>query len=79
MPKYKFKSNIKCSNCEAQVRELLNTKDEIISFNVDLDDLEREVQIKTSSEIEESTLVEWVKDAGFQLKPKKSFLKKLFK
>ncbi|QNL20786.1 heavy-metal-associated domain-containing protein [Hyphobacterium sp. CCMP332] len=79
MPKYKFKSNIKCSNCEAQVRELLNTKDEIISFNVNLDDLEREVEIKTSSEIEESTIVDWVKDAGFQLKPKKSFLKKLFK
>ncbi|MEQ8361158.1 MAG: heavy metal-associated domain-containing protein [Cytophagales bacterium] len=79
MPKYKFKSNIKCSNCEAQVRELLDTKDEIISFNVNLDDLEREVEIKTSSEIEESTIVDWVNDAGFQLKPKKSFLKKLFK
>lgn len=79
MPKYKFKSNIKCGNCEATVRQLLDTKEEIESFNVDLEDLDREVEIKTTHEIDESTIVEWVNEAGYQLKPKKSFLKKLFK
>ncbi len=79
MPKYKFKSNIKCGNCEAKVREVLDTKEEVESFKVDLTDEDRPVEISTTSEMDEKTIINWVEDAGFQLTAKKSFLKKLFK
>ncbi len=79
MPKYNFTSNIKCSNCESTVRKLLDTKKEIEKFAVDLEDVDRKVEIITVEGVEESAVINWVAEAGFRLKPKKNLLQKLFK
>jgi copper chaperone len=79
MPEYKFTSNIKCANCEATVRKVLNTKKEVMDFEVDLSDPKRSVTINTENGVSEKDLIKWVGEAGFDLKSNASFLKKLFK
>lgn len=79
MPEYKFTSNIKCVNCEASVKKVLNGKNEVKDFQVDLEDPKRSVTITTDDGVSEADIVKWVGEAGFELKSKASFLKKLFK
>lgn len=79
MPKYEFTSNIKCENCEATVRKVLDGKNGIENFQVDLSNKERPVSITADQNVSEKDVIQWVRESGFELKPKGSFLKKLFK
>lgn len=64
MKTLKFKTNIKCSNCLAKVTPKLNEQSEIESWEVDLDDLDRTLTVKTAN-LQPDVIKKAVLKAGF--------------
>ena len=64
METLKFKTNIKCGGCVATVTPFLNSDENIEKWQVDLENADRILTVKTDHSAEEVT--ELVKKAGYQ-------------
>jgi len=65
MKTIRFKTNINCSNCLAEVTPSLNQKEGIASWNVDLDNPDKILTVETESLMPED-IVKTVKRVGFE-------------
>lgn len=61
----KFKSNIKCMGCVAQVSPILNEEKGIKSWNVDVDTPEKILTVETEK-LNSGEVIDLVKNAGFK-------------
>ncbi len=61
----KFKSNIKCMGCVAQVSPILNEEKGIKSWNVDIDTPEKILTVETEK-LNSGEVIDLVKKAGFK-------------
>lgn len=69
MREFKFKTNIKCAGCLAKVTPVLDAKEGIAEWEVDLQDGERILTLKTDGLTEEEVRVT-VAEAGFNAEVK---------
>ncbi len=65
MKTFKFKTNLKCNNCVAKVREQLDTTSEIQSWTVDLKSPERIMTVETDDEEVAGKVKKILTDAGY--------------
>lgn len=65
MKELKFKTNINCGGCLASVTPILDAKDGIANWEVDLQDDDRTLSVNTDSLSEEEVQAA-VAEAGFQ-------------
>lgn len=63
-----FKTNIKCGGCVATVTPHLNAVKGIDSWNVELDNADRLLHI-FGEEVPTETIIEALKEAGYQAEP----------
>lgn len=63
--KYRFNSNIQCTNCKSKVAPLLDASDEIQAWEVDLEDPDRSLIVQTESLTPED-IVALVRKTGFR-------------
>ena len=70
MKTYKFKTNINCGNCVAKVTPELNELQGLEEWKVDTSDKDKTLTA-IGPQLEEDQVVEAVKRAGFNAKPKK--------
>ena len=61
----KFKTNINCTGCKAKVTPFLNQKEEIINWEVDLDNPDKILSID-AKELAPEAVIEAVGKAGFK-------------
>ncbi len=66
--KYKFKTNIMCGSCIAKITPVLEANKEIISWELNVQDPQKILNIETKS-ISEEKLISMVKDAGYKAEP----------
>jgi copper chaperone len=64
MKQYQFKTNINCGGCVARVTPVFNQQDEIKEWNVDTQNPDKVLTVKTENMAEEEVL-SLVKKAGF--------------
>ena len=76
MKKLQFKTNINCGNCVAKVTPFLNEIKGIDKWEVKTDQPDKMLVVE--GEVNEVELVEAVKNAGFNIEPKKGFFGKFF-
>jgi copper chaperone len=69
MKTYKFTTNINCGGCIKKVTPYLNQLNDI-EWKVDTDDKRKVLEVKTNS-IEEKSIIEKVKEAGYEIAPLK--------
>ena len=69
MNELKFKTNINCSGCLAKVTPVLNAKEGITEWGVDLQDDERILTVETDALTEEEVQAA-VAEAGFSAEAK---------
>lgn len=73
----KFKTNINCSGCVAQVKPYLESVEGIKHWEVDTQKPDKILSV--SGDVESDTIEQAVADAGFQIEPvKPNWLKRLF-
>lgn len=63
--KYRFTSNIQCSNCKSKVGPVLDASGEIQEWQVDLEDPDRSLIVQTESLTPED-IVALVRKTGFR-------------
>ena len=61
---YQFKSNINCNNCKMSVSRFLENREDIIMWEVDLEDKDKILTVETKGTPED--LIELIKTAGYQ-------------
>ena len=66
MKEMKFKTTIKCSGCLAKVSPQLNKEEGIEAWDVDLEDPQRILTVKSDTTTEEE-IVAAVEEAGFEI------------
>ncbi len=71
MKNQKFKTNIKCGGCIATVKPYLDSLEDI-SWSVDTDKPEKILTVEGPATAEE--IMNKVKEAGFEISPKKKVL-----
>lgn len=64
MKTLKFKTNIECSNCEARVKPFLDKKEGIESWQVDTENPDKILTVKTES-LEARDIIKTIKRTGF--------------
>ncbi|MGZ5243682.1 MAG: heavy-metal-associated domain-containing protein [Bacteroidia bacterium] len=69
MKTLKFKTNIKCSGCIANVTPFLNSIQNIKKWNVDIDNPEKTLTIEGEN-IAEKDVISLVESAGYTIAPK---------
>jgi copper chaperone len=65
MKTLKFKSNIKCMGCVAQVSPILNEERDIKSWHVDIDAPEKTLTVETEK-LNADEVIELVRKSGFK-------------
>lgn len=66
MKTFKFKTNLKCSNCVAKVKEQLDAASEIQSWNIDLKSPDRTLTIEADDEKAVGLVEKILTDAGYR-------------
>lgn len=66
MKTLKFKSNIMCGSCLADVKPILDEEKNIDSWNVDLKNPERTLEIKSDT-MDANAVQELLKNAGYNV------------
>jgi copper chaperone len=69
MKTYKFTTNINCGGCINKVTPYLNQLGDI-EWKVDIADKRKVLEVKTQS-VEEGSIIEKVKEAGYEITPLK--------
>lgn len=61
----KFKTNINCGNCKAKVTPLLDQKEGITDWTVDLDNPDKVLSVEAQG-VSEQEVIETIAKAGFK-------------
>jgi copper chaperone len=69
MKTYKFTTNINCGGCIKKVTPFLDQLSDI-EWKVDIEDKRKVLEVRSGS-IEETSIIEKVKEAGFNISPLK--------
>ncbi|NBB88384.1 MAG: hypothetical protein GVX96_01165 [Bacteroidetes bacterium] len=64
MNKYIFNTNLQCSNCRAKVEPLLNKSQEVLDWDLDLEDPDRKLTVELAGG-NPKNIIELVKKVGF--------------
>lgn len=64
----KYKTTIKCSGCVAKVTPALNSMENIQSWNVDLTNPDKILEVSTTEETDEKVISK-LQELGFEAKP----------
>lgn len=78
MKTYHFETNLKCSACEDKVRKNLEKEPLVKDVHVDLTDPKKTLTVKAEDPLAEEELKHLIKEAGFEARPVKGFLQKIF-
>ena len=65
MPKFKFRTNVKCNGCKAAVTPFLDREPTIDSWKVDIFDPER-ILVAEGDDLVPETVISLLKQAGYQ-------------
>lgn len=63
--KYRFNSNIQCTNCKSKVAPILDASDEIQAWEVDLEDPNRSLVVESES-LRPEDIAALVRMSGFR-------------
>ena len=66
MKTFKFKTNLKCNNCVAKVKEQLDAASEIQSWDIDLKSPDRTLTIEAEDEKVVGLVEKILTDAGYR-------------
>ncbi|MES2730487.1 MAG: heavy metal-associated domain-containing protein [Bacteroidota bacterium] len=78
MHTYHFNTNIRCSACEAKIVDAFAKEPRIASFQVDLTDPNRPLEVVTADDLNKEEVVKLIQGAGYEAKSKGGLFSSLF-